>query len=76
MRNEERNEREEERCERMVSSLLKDFKIFEYGEFLMEEFRRMLNKTEREFKQLLHNAKTAIEAVKNMMPKSAWNHKV
>ena len=37
MRDEEKCERDQ-RHERNVSSLLKDFKCFKYGEYLMDEF--------------------------------------
>ena len=43
MRDEEKCERDQ-RHERMVSSLLKDFKCFEYGEYLMDEFQMILKK--------------------------------
>ena len=43
MRDEEKCERDQ-RHERMVSSLLKDFKCFEYREYLMDEFQMILKK--------------------------------
>ena len=50
MRDEEKHERDQ-RHERMVSSLLKDFKCFEYGEYLMDEFQMILKKTNKEMKE-------------------------
>ena len=48
MKDEEKHERDERHDmtwhERMVSSLLKDFKCFEYGEYLMDEFQMILKK--------------------------------
>ena len=46
MRDEEKREWDEWH-ERMVSSLLRDFKCLEYGEYLMNEFRLILRKSER-----------------------------
>ena len=46
-----------------MSSLLRDFKCFEYGEYLMDEFRLILRKSEKDMKQVFHETKFAMEAV-------------
>lgn len=76
MRDEERKERVELKTQRVVSLLLKDFKCLEYGDYLMEELRRVLNKTEKEWTKMLHNAKVAMDAIRKMMPKKSFTHKV
>ena len=56
----------------MVSCLLKDFICFEYGEYVMDELRLILKKTEKEMKNLCHEAKFAMEAMMKLMPDSAF----
>ena len=75
MRDEEKCERDQ-RHERMVSSLLKDFKCFEYGEYLMDEFQMILKKTDKEMKLLFHEVKFAMEAMMKLMPDSAFTQSV
>ena len=66
----------DERRERMVSSLLRDFKCLEYGEYLMDEFRSILRKSEKEMKQVFHEAKFAMEAVMKLMPDASFSQSV
>ena len=75
MREEEKREWDE-RHERMVSSLLRDFKCLEYGEYLMDEFRSILRKLEKEMKQVFHEAKFAMEAVMKLMPDASFSQSV
>ena len=75
MRDEEKCERDQ-RHERMVSSLLKDFKCFKYGEYLMDEFQMILKKTDKEMKLLFHEVKFAMEAMMKLMPDSAFTQSV
>ena len=75
MRHEEKCERDQ-RHERMVGSLLKDFKCFEYGEYLMDEFQMILKKTDKEMKLLFHKAKFAMEAMMKLMPDLAFTQSV
>ena len=60
----------------MVSSLLRDFKCLEYGEYLMDEFRLILRKSEKEMKLVFHEGKFAMEAVMKLMPDSAFTQSV
>ena len=75
LRDEEKREWDE-RHERMVSTLLRDFKCLEYGEYLMDEFRLILRKSEKEMKQVFHEAKFAMEAVIKLMPDAAFTQSV
>ena len=75
MRDEEKREWDERR-EQMVSCLLKDFICFEYGEYVMDELRLILKKTEKEMKNLYHEAKFAMEAMMKLMPDSAFTKHV
>ena len=75
MREEEQREWDE-RHEGMVSSLLRDFKCLEYGEYLMDEFRSILRKSEKEMKQVFHEAKFAMEAVMKLMPDASFSQSV
>ena len=56
----------------MVGSLLRDFKCLEYGEYLMDEFR----KSEKEMKLVFHEGKFAMEAVMKLMPDSTFTQSV
>ena len=75
MRDEDKREWDEQH-ERMVSSLLRDFKCLEYGEYLMDEFRLILRKLERDMKQVFHEAKFAMEAVMKLMPDASFSQSV
>ena len=54
----------------------KDFKCLEYGEYLMDEFRLTLRKSEKEMKQVFHEAKFAMEAVMKLMPDTSFSQNV
>ena len=75
MRGEEQREWDQRR-ERMVSCLMQDFLCFEYGEYVMDELRLILKKTEKEMKNLCHEAKFAMEAMMKLMPNSAFTKDV
>ena len=75
MRDEEKCDRDQ-RHERIVSSLLKDFKCFEYGEYLMDEFQMILKKTDKEMKLLFHEVKFTMEAMMKLMPDLAFTQSV
>ena len=71
MRVEEKKERDERR-ERMVSSLLTDFPCFEYGEYLMEELRLILTKSDKDMDKLYRESKFALDAIVKIMPENAF----
>ena len=75
MRQEEKKERDE-REERMVSSLLKDFKCFEYGGYLIEEFKWILGKNDKELKKLFQDGKLVMEALTKMMEEKDFTQSV
>ena len=56
--------------------MLRDFKCLEYHEYLMDEFRLILKKSEKEMKLVFHEANFAIEAVMKLMPDSAFTQSV
>ena len=75
MRGEEKREWDK-RHERMVSSLMQDFVCFEYGEYVMDELRLILKKTEKEMKNLCQEAKFVMEAMMKLMPDTVFTHDV
>lgn len=75
MREEEKRELDE-RQERMVSSLLRDFPCLEYGEYIMEELRMVLNKNDKDMEKLYREAKFAMDAMVRLMPADAFTRTV
>ena len=70
MRDDEKRERDVQK-DRMVFSMLKDFKCFEMGEYMMEELKWILKKNDKDWKQLFYSAKMSFNCLVKMMPESS-----
>lgn len=62
--------------EDMVPTLLEDWPIFQYGCYVMEEFRLILGKTDKEMTDLRSDAAKAVCVLNSMVPKENCKHKV
>lgn len=75
MRQEENRERDE-RQERMVSSLLTDFKCLEYGEYILEELTLVLKKSPGDMRNLYREATFSMQTLVKMLSRESILHKV